>query len=218
MEDFIHDYLLQTLPSGKGKVYQKGEIIYHEDTPSYGLYYISSGTVKIYTSDQSGREIILWLASGKDIFGHRYLMDEKNHQESAKAVEESICHFIDGKDFQDKMQLVPELRQIIFQKIGKEIHHYQKRCVELMRKNVRERLASYFYHMTMNHGESTQDGFKIKIQLSREEIASVIGTANETAIRFISEFKELGLIVEKDRYFYIPDKEKIASLSELSRV
>jgi CRP-like cAMP-binding protein len=215
MEKLINDFLLETTRPGRGKVYQKGEVIYYEDTPSFGLYYISSGTVKIYTSDTNGREIILRLASEKDIFGHRYLMNESVHVESAKALEETICHFIDGRDFQDKMQRIPPLTQIILQKIGKEIHHYQKRCVELIKKNVRERLASYFYYMAMNHSEQLPKGLKIKIQLSREEIASIIGTANETAIRFISEFKEIGLIYEEDRFIYIRDKERLASIGRV---
>ena len=215
MEELINDFLLESTKPGKGKVYQKGEVIYYEDTPSFGLYYISSGTVKIYTSDTNGREIILRLASKKDIFGHRYLMNEKIHVESAKALEETICHFIDGRDFQDKMQRIPPLTQIILQKIGKEIHHYQRRCVELIKKNVRERLASYFYYMAMNHSENSKYGIKIKVQLSREEIASIIGTANETAIRFISEFKELGIICEEDRFFHIRDKERLASIGRI---
>lgn len=214
MEELLNDYLLKMIRPGKGKVYQKGEVIYHEDTPSFGLYFISSGTVKIYTSDASGREIILRLTGQKDIFGHRYLLDEKTHLESAKALEESTCHFIDGRDFQDQMESLPHLRQIIFQKIGHEIYHYQKRCVELMRKNVRERLAGYFNYMVLNHSENTQNGIKIKIQLSREEIASIIGTANETAIRFISEFKEMGLITEEERFFYIKNKEELIRLSQ----
>ncbi len=214
MEEYFNDDFLKTIGFRKGKIYQKGEVIYHEDTPSFGLYFISSGTVKIYTSDASGREIILRLAGQKDIFGHRYLLDEKTHLESAKALEESTCHFIDGRDFQDQMESLPHVRQIIFKKIGHEISHYQKRCVELMRKNVRERLAAYFNDMVLNHSEQTEDGIKIKIQLSREEIASIIGTANETAIRFISEFKEMGLITEEDRYFYIKNQEELLRLSQ----
>ena len=69
--------------------------------------------------------------------------------------------------------------------------------------------------MAMNHSEQLPKGLKIKIQLSREEIASIIGTANETAIRFISEFKEIGLIYEEDRFIYIRDKERLASIGRV---
>lgn len=194
------------------RLYKKGEVIYYEETPSFGFFYVSTGTVKIFTQDSQGREVILRLAKSGDIFGHAYLFGQRNHHNSAKAVEETECHFIEGTKFYSLLVNKPDIGFIVMKKIGKELHLFQNRCVDLMKKNVRERLASYFYYMALHHSEYNEMGLKIKLQLSREEIASIIGTANETAIRFISEFKEMGLIREEDRYFLILDKDRLASL------
>jgi CRP-like cAMP-binding protein len=67
--------------------------------------------------------------------------------------------------------------------------------------------------MVKNHSDIKNDKIRIKVQLTREEIASMIGTANETAIRFISEFKDLGLVEEVDRHFHILEKDKIDKLA-----
>jgi CRP-like cAMP-binding protein len=216
MDPIIQHYQIgKDTTSSNIKIYKKGDVIYNEETPSFGLYYISQGTVKVFMTDRNGREVILRLASDGDIFGHGYLFGEKNHTDSAKAMEETHCHFLDGNDFHSHIMKNPSLGVEIMKKIGKELNSAQNRCVDLIKKNVRERLACYFHYMAKNHSEQNDKGTRIKLQLSREEIASIIGTANETAIRFISEFKEMGLIEEEDRYFQILDHDRIASIGRI---
>ncbi|MFP5386542.1 MAG: Crp/Fnr family transcriptional regulator [Bacteriovoracia bacterium] len=215
MEQIIaHEHFGSQNTSSK-RLYKKGEVVYYEDTPSFGFFYVSKGTIKIFTQDSQGREVILRLAKTGDIFGHAFLFGQRNHINSAKAVEETECDFVEGVKFQSTIINNPGLGFMVMKKIGKELSLFQNRCVDLMKKNVRERLASYFYYMSLHHSENDEDGLKINVQLSREEIASIIGTANETAIRFISEFKELGLIREEDRFFHILDKERLANMGRL---
>jgi CRP-like cAMP-binding protein len=209
MEKLIQDYQL------KRRVYKKGEILFRADTHPFGFFWLTAGTVKVYSSDKNGREIILRLASKGDFIGHSFLLGEKFHHNSAKAIEVTECIFIDAHDFQRLMLNNPEMNYLIMKELNKELQLAQNRCVDLIKKNVRERLASYFYYMAHHHSISDEKGIKIRVQLSREEIASIIGTANETTIRFISEFKEMGLIEEADRFFHILDLEKLASLGKV---
>lgn len=215
MEELLQDHQFESETVSNKRVYKKGEVIYYEDTPAFGFYYIKSGTIKIFSSDNNGKEVILRLATSGDIFGHGYLLGQKNHMNSSQAVEDTICHFIDGSEFQTMMMRNPYLMGIVMKKIGHELSLIQDRCVDLMKKNVRERLASYFHYMTTYHSEPTEQGMKIRIHLSREEIASIIGTAHETAIRFIGEFKEMGLIREEDRVFYILDQDRLKGMGRL---
>jgi CRP-like cAMP-binding protein len=205
MEKFIKDFQIQ-------RVYKKGEILYYENTPSLGLYCINKGTVKIYSSMDKGREVILRLAREGEIFGYGHLLGEKVHKDSARALEDTQCYFIDAYVLKDLLTRDPELSTRLLKMVGKELFETQNRCVELIKKNVRERLASYFHYMSQHHGEVINGKTKIKIQLSREEIASMIGTASETAIRFISEFKEMGLIQEEDRFFHIVNPEALVNI------
>lgn len=215
MEHGIQDHQFESETVSNKRIYKKGEVIYYEDTPAFGFYYIKSGTVKIFSTDSVGKEVILRLATDEDIFGHGHLLGHKHHMNSAQAVEETICHFFDGNEFQRLMIRNPNLMGTVMKKIGEELSLIQDRCVDLMKKNVRERLASYFHYMTTHHSEKSEQGMKIRVHLSREEIASIIGTAHETAIRFIGEFKEMGLIREEDRVFYILDQERLRSMGKL---
>jgi CRP-like cAMP-binding protein len=195
--------------------FKKGEILYSENSPANGLLWILSGTIKVYSTDKDSREVILRLATSGDIIGHGFIFGDQVHTDSAKVIEEARCILLKENDFQRLLQENPEAALLLMKKFGKEIIWTQNRCIDLMRKNVRERLACYFHYMSNNYGIADTRGIKIKVQLSREEIASMIGTANETAIRFISEFKAMGLIQEEERYFHILRLEELATIGRI---
>jgi CRP-like cAMP-binding protein len=196
--------------------FKKGEILYTEKSIANGLFWIVSGTVKIYSTDKDSREVILRLATNGDVIGHGFIFGNQIHTDSAKVIEDTRCLFLKEDDFQNLLQTNPGYALLLMKKFGKEIMWTQNRCIDLMRKNVRERLACYFHYMAQNYGIEDSLGTKVKIQLSREEIASMIGTANETAIRFISEFKSMGLIQEEERFFHILRPEELATIGKIS--
>lgn len=214
MEFLMTHHLLKSQNPLHTKIYHKGEIIYFEETQSLGLYSILRGTVKIFINSSNGKEIILRLVTMGDIFGQEFLFNQHVHNHSAKAIDETEICFFEKNEVQKKIFLNPELTNLFIKKMGEELYLYQNKCTDLIKKNVRERLASYFLYMAENHSEKNQKGLKIKVQLSREEIASMIGTASETAIRFISEFKELGIIEEEEKFFHILDKQKLSNIDQ----
>lgn len=203
---------------GIRKKFKKGEIIFNEDSPSTGLYFLISGIVKIYSLDDCGKEIILRLAGPGDILGYHFIFNSNVNQNSAKVISNSDFHYVEKKTLLGLNRSDNLIFDYIIGKIGQELLVYQDKSIDLVRKNVRERLASFFCYMAKHHSEVTNDKVKITVQLSREEIASMIGTANETAIRFISEFKEIGLIEEIDRSFKILEMDKMIKLAKPSYV
>jgi CRP-like cAMP-binding protein len=208
MDNFIKDFKIH-------RVYKKGEILYYENTPSLGLYCISEGTVKVYSTDDKGREMIKRLSTTGDIFGYGHLLGDKTHRDAARALEETQCYFIDVRSLEELLEKNNEFSARLMKEIGKELAYSQMKCLSLMRKNVRERLAWHFHYMGTHHGVEEAGKIRIKLQLSRDEIASLIGTASETAIRFISEFKEMGILKEEDRYFEIIDSHRLMKIGRL---
>ncbi len=217
MEISNHFAFDQNTP-GTRRRYKKGEIIFSEDSPTTGLYFLISGIVKVYSLDECGKEIILRLAGPGDILGHHFIFNFNVNQNSAKVISNSDFHFIEKKTLLGMQRHDNHVFDYIIAKIGQELLTYQDKSIDLIKKNVRERLASFFCYMAKHHSETTNNKVKIIVQLSREEIASMIGTANETAIRFISEFKEIGLIEEVDRSFKIIDMDKMIKLAGPSHV
>lgn len=216
MNQTLQNYCTENHPHTDLRKFSKGDTIYYDQTPSFGFYYISEGSVKIFTTDQNGREVIIRIATKGDIFGHEFFFGNRLNRGSVKAMENTLCQFLRGDDFTALMLKNSNLGLEMLKIIGLEMERMQDRYIDIVKKNVRERLASYFHYMAKNHSEPHQRGLRINLQLSREEIACMIGTANETTIRFISEFKELGLIKEENKYFHIIDYDKLLSIGKLN--
>jgi CRP-like cAMP-binding protein len=193
--------------------FRKGEMIYHQETPCFGLHCIESGTVKLFTQEEDGKEIISRIAKKGDLIGHTSIFCRKNYIESAKALEPVDCSFIETPLVKELLQESPVLMNEILLKMSYELYESNIKNADMVRKNVRERLAAYFIKMTHSRGNQQLPCNHFTPHLSREEIASYIGSAHETVIRCISEFKELGYINEENKTFYILNKEMLLNLS-----
>ncbi len=194
-------------------VYKRGEILFHQGTARSGVFCINEGIVKIFTTDRNGNQIISHLASGGDLLGHGHNPHKPIHFNSAMALENVSCCFLDMTHLRDLLEENPLLMFNLIENMEKELSEAHDRNCNLINKNVRERLAYYFHTMALKHGYLTSEGVRINVRLTREEIGSYIGTAHETAIRFISEFKSLGLIKEEERFFYVLKPQEIAHLA-----
>lgn len=195
----------------KIKSFKKSDVLFQEKAEADGIYFVKSGTIKVFREDFSGRQIILRLARAGDVLAPYFLTPRKQHLYSARALDDLEIYHVGHVELLsiDKNRIYSYL----LDKTGVELSHVQTRYVELMKKSVRERLACHFSEMATHHSVETAEGLKVKVRLSREEIASMIGTAHETAIRFIGEFKDEGLIKEEDKSFYILNPEKLSEIA-----
>ncbi len=188
--------------------YRRSEMIYHQETPCFGIHFLKSGSVKLFTQEEDGREIIHKIATPGECLGAGGFFTNKNHAECAKALEPIECYFIEGAQLHTLMEQFPDLNIHFLQMLSFELKESNHRHADMIRKNVRERLASFFIQMQIRH--APQDVFSP--HMSREEIASYIGSAHETVIRCISEFKELGYIEEENKSFRILNSKELQSL------
>ncbi len=194
------------------KEFMKGDLIFQEKNPAEGIFIVESGTIKLFKIDHSGKEVILRLVTKGAILGQHCLTSIKEYPYSARAVEHTVGYLAYPHELTqiDKHKLF----SFLLEKTDTELIHSQGQCVELMKKSVRERLAGHFAYMGKYHGEARPEGVRITVRLSREEIASMIGTAHETAIRFIGEFKDTGILKEENRYFTITNPDALLRIAE----
>jgi len=194
---------------------RKGENLYRQGSPCAGIHVIISGLFKIYSNEDNGKEIIHRLASSEDILGVNSYFGPSHYLENANALEDSICCFIHEKHLMELMGTDPAFALQIMKKLVVDLNSSYSRNANLIKKSVRERLADYFIYMSSRFAEESEIGLRVKYQLSREEIASIIGTANETVSRGITEFKELGYLDEKDKHFFILKHEKLKQIGKM---
>lgn len=216
---FCHLEKIALLDVSKQKVmntYKKGQTIYFQGNPSFGLYCINSGKIKVSNIASDGKETIMRIASGGDALGHQNLFDDENYNGTATVIEDATICFIDKKYIFQAVKDEPSIALSIIQRLSHEMSSAEAKTASLTQKSVRERLAELLLMLKKSYGVTEKNRTKLDILLTREEMASMVGTAIETLIRFISEFKEEGLIEQEKKTIYIKDEKRLLEFANLS--
>lgn len=197
--------------------YKKGQTLFVQGTHPYGLYCVSSGNIKLTKTDSGGKESIVKVVTGGDIIGHRSLFTDSNYSATATALDETEVCFIDKKFIMKVISEKPAVSFSIINKLSRDMGAAEEKISSFHQKNVRERLAELLLLLRQSHGEKMDDGrVKISLKLTREEMATMIGTANETLIRFVTEFKEAGIIQQEGKTLFVVNEEMLLEWANLS--
>jgi len=195
--------------------YKKGQTLYLQGNPGFGVYCINSGKVKITKMGNDGKETIIRIAGPGDVLGHYNLFTEDSHSHTATVLEEASICFVDKKFFTKFVEMQPTVTLNIIKKMSQEISASENRNAAMSQKNVRERLAELLLELKQSYGINENGRYRLDIRLTREEIASMVGTANETVIRFISEFKDEGLIQQEGKVIYLVDEKRLMQTANM---
>ena len=115
------------------------------------------------------------------------------------------------------MKKNPSIALNIINKLSRDMGQAEKKLTSLHQKNVRERLGELILTLKTTHGVKEEDGrWRINLKLTREEMATMIGTANETLIRFMTEFKEAGIIEQDGKVIYVIDEDELMNWANVN--
>lgn len=197
-------------------LYKKGQTLFIQGNPPYGCYCVSSGKIKISMVGADGKESIVRLAVAGDVVGHRSLFSEQYYSATATAIEDSVVCFYDKKFMLKLIKQKPEVAYRLITKMGRDLGRAEKKVSSLYQKNVQERLAELLLNLKQTYGVQNNGKWMLDIKLTREEMASMIGTASETLIRFISDFKDNNLIEQRGKTLYLLDLEGLKQFANIS--
>ena len=193
--------------------FQKGDTIFEDGEFPKGIYIIENGTAKLSKSGVYGKDHILRFIKEGDMIGYRSLLCGEKFQAKAEAMTDIKTRFIPATIFRHLLEIDLKIANAMLQKFAYELGESSNTVAFLAQKTVRERLAEILILLEQKLG-SDPEGF-IKISLTREEIANLIGTATESAIRLISEFKSDKLIEVEGRNIRILNHEKLIKLGHV---
>lgn len=193
--------------------FNKGEALFEEGNNVDGVYFIENGTAKLYKLGFNRKEQILRFIKEGDIIGYRALLIGEAYQATAEAMSDLQATYIPADVFLHLLEVYPQLSFAMLQKISFELGESSNTVTFLAQKTVRERLAEVLLLLEQKLG-TDPEGF-IRISLTREEIANLIGTATESAIRLISEFKQDDYIAVEGRNIKILNHEKLKKLGHV---
>ncbi len=207
---------LQDLSSHKVEnTYKKGQNLFIEGNPTYGLYCVSHGNIKISRMGENGKESIVRIATDGDVIGHRSIFSESNYSATATAMEDTHVCFIDKKYIMDMVRDKPSVANRLIEKLSKDLGASERKVASFSSKNVREKLAELLLLLNESHGIDEEGLRKINLKLTREEMASLIGTATETLIRILSEFKEDDVIEQKGKTLFLKNTDELMAIANI---
>lgn len=186
-------------------LYRKGQKLFSEGNHPNGIFCISSGNIKLTQQGNDGKETLVRVATKGDILGHRSLFSDNDYHATATAMEDTRACFIDKTFIMNIIREEPTVALNVIEKLSRDMGAAEHRLTSMHTKNVRERLAELLLLLRESHGveENDKKRIRINIKLTREEMATMIGTAPETLIRFMTEFKDAGLIEQEGKTIFI---------------
>jgi CRP/FNR family transcriptional regulator len=169
-------------------VFKKGQTIFSEYSFPNGVYCIHEGKVKVVHIGNDGKEQIVRLLINGSLLGYRALLSETQYTASAVAIEDSKICFIPKATFLNALKTNASLSMQLIKLLAAELGHAEQTITDIAQKPVRERMAEALLLLKEKYGLEA-DGATINVTLSREDIASLVGTVTETAIRLLAHYK-----------------------------
>lgn len=191
-------------------------MIFYEGNLPYGLYCIVSGKVKIYKMDKEGHQHIVRLLGPGEMVGYRCLLANEPYSATAETLEETQVCFIDKKSLFHILESHPATAFHVMCSLAKDLGKAEYQMVNIVHKNIRERLAELLLVFLKKYGKKEEKGIRLNISLTREEMAELIGSTQESVIRLMSEFKQDGIIAVDGRSITILNAEKLVKTANVS--
>jgi len=170
------------------RIYKKKDDIYKEGNYPKGIYFVSKGKVKTFQTNESGKELITELHSTGDFFGYLSLLQDEQYTSSATALEDSEIYIIPKDDFFSLIYKNAEVSRRFIEILSNNLRENEKQLVKLAYNSVRKRVAEALVKLSDKYKKDGEQKFSMNV--SREDLANLVGTATETVIRTLSDFKE----------------------------
>ena len=205
---------LLNLDTEKGcSFYKKGEIIFREGGHSRGLYCVNRGKIKLSLMGTSGKEQIVRFAKEGDVMGYNAMLSKKPLSATATALEDAAICFIPSREFFNLIKQEPEFSLKLLELTANNWNNTSRLITDMAQKTAKQRLAEMLLWLKETFGLDENDCIDVK--LSREEIASMVGTATEAAIRLLAELKKEKLIALEGKKIQLIDVYGLIILADI---
>ncbi|MBU3821747.1 Crp/Fnr family transcriptional regulator [Flavobacteriaceae bacterium XHP0103] len=184
---------------------KKGDVIFDEGEIINGVYCVRDGICKLSKLSANGKDQIVKIVVKGDLLGQRSLITGEASNLQAVALNDMELCFIPKSEIINDLQKNPKFSFDVLKDMARDLKEADNIIVNMAQKSVRQRLAETLIYIHDNFGVNP-DG-SLSILLSREDFANIVGTAIESAIRVLSQFKKEGLISTHGKYIKINDLE-----------
>ena len=193
--------------------YKRGSIIYREGNRMRGFYCVQKGIIKIFKTGFDGKEQIIRFAKPGDLIGYRSVISNEPACTTTEVLQESILCHIPADILLEMVKTNGYFAVELMKLTCKELGEANSYITDIAQKTVKERLAEILIHLDDEFGINSEG--ILNISLTREELSNIVGTATESIIRLLSEFKNDQLIELNGRKIKILDKPGLKYIAGL---
>lgn len=190
-------------------VYKRKQRIYNEGNHPIRLYYMQKGKVKIYKTNEEGKELIVHIAGEGEFFGYTALLENSVYKENAEALEESEIVGLPKSEVEELLNANPEVSRKFIKLLASDVVEKEEQLIRIAYNSLRRKVADALLTVYKKYKDVTEGCL---INLNRDNLAAVAGTATESLIRTLTDFKTEKLID------IIDGKIKILNLGKLERM
>ncbi|GAO45169.1 response regulator [Flavihumibacter petaseus] len=191
-------------------IYKKKQVIYAEGNHPGRLFYILEGKVKTYRTHEDGKELVTGLFGVGDFIGHIALLEGTTYKDTAIALDDCRIALVPRDTFETLLNGNPEMSRKFLRLLASNINEKEQQLVALAYNSLRRKVADAL--MQLRNKYKTTGNTSFEMDISRENLASIAGTATESLIRTLSDFKSEGLIDIKGGKILLLQEKKLQDL------
>ena len=195
----------------KRRTFRNGEVIFHREDPGQVLYVIKEGKVKISLVSPDGQEISLVVFGKGECFGELTILDGLPRSANAVAMEKVECYTLQRSDFHKAIMNNPKIAIQVMEVLSNRLRSTDQMVEDLIFLDVYGRVAKKLLELADVHGAKVENGIRIDVRLTQQELASMVGASRESVNKVMGYFT--------DKNFISTDKHKITlhRITELKR-
>ncbi|MEO6670330.1 MAG: response regulator [Ferruginibacter sp.] len=214
LQEMINEFAGKTLDQFTANrdenIYKRKQVIYMEGNHPYKLFFVKQGKVKTFISNDDGKVLTTGLFAEGDFFGYTALLEESVYKETAETIDESIIIDIPAGEFQELLSSNSDVSGKIIKILSRNITEKEQQLLNIAYNSLRKRVATSLVTLMKKYGKDTDE--KFSINLSREDLANIAGTATESLIRTLSDFKTEKLIDIQGSRIVVLNEKKLTGM------
>jgi len=195
---------------------KKGQNIFVEGSYPAGIFFIKKGKVKKYKSLDGGKEQIIYVCNEGELLGYAAFLSEERYPDSAASLTEAAIGFISKEHLLQLLDKHDEMSKMLMKNLSHEFGVLINFIATFTQKTVRERVALTLLILHEKFNDNINEFGEVQIELTRIDFANIVGTAVETLVRLLHDFKEEHLIVTQGRKIIIKDKSQLLDIANVS--
>ena len=194
---------------------KRGDILYLYGSSDKKLYMLKTGAVKITKLTPGGRELIIDIIKGGSLFGEMAVIEDRERDEAAVAVEDGLLCELSRPDFDQMQKMVPGLSIRVTKMIGFRRWKLENKLINLLYGSVEQRLAKTILNLLDDFAVPHAAGFLLKVKLTHQDFADLIASTRETVTATMGKLKNGGVLDIEGRYVVVPSLERLRQLGSI---